>query len=552
MASLVRSRSGLHISIIPPTVVGIGKLLGDAAMNETTVRAPSGTAPLVAVTLGALMPGLATTILSVANGSLSADLRVGLGDLAWITTAYLLGLTGSLVLAGALGDRFGRRRIFLIGIGGFGLTSLLIGFSTPLGLIIGLRVAQGVFGGFLTTNALSLLRANVPEQRLPGAVGIFNSVQGLSIAAGPIVGGLIVQAGGWRWTMFLNVPIALICLIVGAVVLREVRIQTTARFDIAGTVLLVGSLTALVYALIDAPATGWTAPSTLILIAVALVALVAFIFVERRAAAPLVPLSLFRERSFAAGAVLSVLAFFALNGGLFVVSLFWLQIQRVPATTVGVWLLPLGLAMLVGAIASGRLIDRIGDRWALVIGSLLVAAGLASTSLAQVEGGYTQIGIGLSLIGLGLGLLVTATVNATVGNAPVALAGPASGVQQTGSRLGATLGVAVLGAVMAATTGSAFTRQLDDSELPKALTNALQPSGTTAVAGGIAPIPAGADPTTAALITDATHHAFLTGMHATMLIAAVIAALGAVVALVVRRTAIRSTGENNAPQRATD
>lgn len=517
-------------------------------MSDTAQRATSGNAQLAAVTLGALMPGLATTILSVANGSLASDLGVGLGDLAWITTAYLLGLTGSLVLAGSLGDRFGRRRIFLIGIAGFGLTSLLIGLSTPLALIIGLRVAQGVFGGFLTTNALSLLRANVPEKRLPGAIGIFNSVQGLSIAAGPIVGGAIVQAGGWRWTMFLNVPIAVVCIIVGVLALREVRIQTSARFDIAGTVLLIGSLSALVYALIDAPTAGWTAPSTLILLAVAVVALAAFLLVERRASAPLVPLSLFRDRSFSAGSALSVLAFFALNGGLFVVSLFWLQIQHVPATTVGVWLLPLGLAMLVGAIGSGRIIARIGDRWALVIGSLLVAAGLGSTSLAQLEGGYTQIGVGLALIGLGLGLLVTATVNATVGNAPLALAGPASGVQQTAGRLGATLGVAVLGTVMAASTGTAFTDQLTRSGLPSDLTATLAQSGTTAVAGGVAPIPDGANTATAAFITDAAHTAFLTGMHTTMLIAATIAALGAIVALAVRRTTSPANADEAAPQ----
>ncbi len=517
-------------------------------MVDAVTRVSSGNAQLAAVTLGALMPGLATTILSVANGSLASDLGVGLNDLAWITTAYLLGLTGSLILAGSLGDRFGRRRIFLIGIAGFGLTSLLIGLSTPLGAIIGLRVAQGVFGGFLTTNALSLLRANVPDARLPAAIGIFNSVQGLSIAAGPIVGGVIVQAGGWRWTMFVNVPIAIICMVIGAQALREVRIRTTARFDIAGAVLLVISLSALVYALIDAPATGWTTPSTLVLLATALVMAAIFVVVERRASAPIVPLGLFRDRSFSAGSALSILAFFALNGGLFVVSLFWLQVQHVPATTVGVWLLPLGVAILVGAIASGSLIARIGDRWALIIGSLLVAGGLACTSLARLDGGYSQIGVGLACIGLGLGLLVTSTVNVTIGIAPKSLAGPAAGVQQTAGRLGATLGVAVLGAIMAASTGTAFTQHLDRSPLPSALTAALAPSGTTAVAGGVVPVPDGVDATTTALITDAAHNAFLTGMHTTMLTASAIAALGAVLALAVRRSPTKPPHKNAAAE----
>jgi EmrB/QacA subfamily drug resistance transporter len=492
--------------------------------TEPVSSARAGWLSLIAVTLGALMPSLATTILAVANGEIATDLKIGLGDLQWITSAYLLGLTGSLVLAGKLGDKFGRRRVFLIGIAGFGLASLLTGFATPVVLIVVLRAVQGVFGGFLTTNALSLLRANFPERRLPMAIGVFNSVQGLSIAAGPILGGLIVQYLGWRWTMFVNVPIAVLCLILGLVLLREVRIPTSARFDYAGTVLIVVALTALVYALIDAPTIGWGAPGTLALFA--------------RAADPLVPLMLFRDRSFAAGSALSVLAFFALNGGLFLVSLFWLQIQHVPATTVGVWLLPLGVAMLVSAILSGRIIGRIGDRWSLVIGSLLLAAGLVCMSFARVDGGYFQVATGLALVGLGLGLLVTATVSATVGNAPVELAGPAAGVQQTASRFGATLGVAVLGGIMAATTATAFSTKLDASGLPSALTASLKKLGSTAVAGGVAPVPPGSPRDVAHLITSITNSAFLSGMNVTMLIAAGICVLGAAVALFVRPRAI--------------
>lgn len=499
---------------------------------ESSARA--GWLSLIAVTLGALMPGLATTILAVANGAIATDLQIGLGDLQWITSAYLLGLTGSLVLAGKLGDRFGRRRLFLIGIAGFGLASLAIGLATPVVLIVVLRAVQGVFGGFLTTNALSLLRVNVPERRLPTAIGIFNSVQGLSIAAGPILGGLIVQYLGWRWTMFVNVPIAVLCLILGLILLREVKIPTAARFDYAGTVLLIVALTALVYALIDAPTSGWAAPSTLVLFGFALVAFVAFVFVERRAADPLVPLILFRDRSFAAGSALSVLAFFALNGGLFLVSLFWLQIQDVPATTVGVWLLPLGGAMLVSAILSGRIIGRIGDRWSLVLGSLLLAAGLVFMSFARIDGGYPQVAAGLALVGIGLGLLVTATVNATVGNAPVELAGAAAGVQQTASRFGAALGVAVLGGIMAATTAAAFSSKLDSSALPAALTAPLKKLGSTAVAGGVAPVPPGSTAAVGDLITGLAHTAFLTGMSLTMLIAAGICVLGAGIALFVR------------------
>ena len=493
---------------------------------------------LIAVTLGALMPGLSTTILAVANGDIARDLQVGLGDLQWITTAYLLGLTGSLVLAGRLGDKFGRRRIFIIGIAGFGLSSLLTGFSTPVVLVILLRAVQGIFGGFLTTNALSLLRANFPEPRLPTAIGIFNSVQGLSIAAGPILGGLIVHSLGWRWTMFVNVPIAVLCLVLGVVLLREVKIPTTARFDYGGTALLIVALTAVVYALIDAPASGWGAASTLIRFAVAFVSFSAFILVERRTADPLVPLSLFGDRSFAAGSVLSILAFFALNGGLFLISLFWLQIQGVPATTVGVWLLPLGCAMLVSAILSGRIIGLIGDRLALVIGSLFLAAGLVSMSFAQIEGGYLQMAVGLALVGLGLGLLVTSTVNATVGNAPVELAGATAGVQQTASRFGAALGVAVLGGIMAATTATAFASSLDTSGLPAELTGPLKEVASTAVAGGVAPIPPDSPTRVADLIQGFTDAAFLSGMSTTMLIGAGICVVGAAVALLVRPKAI--------------
>lgn len=506
--------------------------------DSRSPSARSGWLSLLAVTLGALMPGLATTILAVANADIANDLHIGLGDLQWITSSYLIGLTASLVLAGKLGDRFGRRRVFLIGIAGFGLVSLIIGFSIPVVLIIALRAVQGVFGGFLTTNALSLLRVNFPERRLPAAIGIFNSVQGLSIAAGPVIGGVLVQNFGWRSTMFINVPIAVVCLIVGGILLREVRIPTSARFDYAGTILLVGGLTTLVYALIDAPTSGWSAPSTIILFAISMIAFVGFVLVERRAADPLVPLSLFRDRSFSAGAGLSVLAFFALNGSLFLVTLFWLQIQHVPATTVGVWVLPLGLSLLVGAVLSGRIIPRIGDRWSLFIGALLLAAGMVAMSFAQIDGGYSQLAVGLALVGFGLGLLVTATVNATVGNAPVVLAGPASGVQQTATRFGAALGVAILGGFMAITTSSSFGQQLDRSGLPTALTGPLRKLGSTAVAGGVAPIPTGAPGAVAAQIRAFTDVAFLHGMTTTMLISAAICVVGALVALIVRPRAV--------------
>ena len=490
-------------------------------------------AAALAVTLGALMPVLAATILAVPGGDLAADLHVGLGDLQWITTAYLLGLTASLVLAGKLGDRYGRKRTFLLGIAGFGLTSLLIGVSTPVPLVIALRTAQGVFGGFLTTNALSLLRASVPEPRLPAAIGIFNSVQGLSIAAGPLVGGAVVEAGGWRWTMYLNVPVALVCLLLGTRALREVRLRRSAGFDVLGTLLLVLALSALVHALIDAPTRGWGAVSTTVPLVGAAVALAAFLLVEARSRDPLLPLSLFRDRSFTAGSLLSVLAFFALNGGLFVVSLFWLQIQHVPSAGVGVRLLPLGAGMLLGAVLSGRLIAAVGDRWSLLAGSLLVAAGLVATSTATVGGGYRPLGAGLALVGLGLGLLVTSTVNTTVGRAPVELAGAAAGAQQTAGRLGATLGVAVLGGVMAAATGERFSRLLEHSALPADLIAALGRAGSTAVAGGVAPVPPGADADLAHLITYSTQTAFVSGMRTTMLAAAAVAAVGALLALLV-------------------
>lgn len=231
---------------------------------------------------------------------------------------------------------------------------------------------------------------------------------------------------------------------------------------------------------------------------------------------------------------MSVLAFFALNGGLFLVSLFWLQIQDIPATTVGVWLLPLGGAMLVSAVLSGRVIAQVGDRLSLVVGSLLLAIGLVSMSFAQVHGGYLQVALGLAMVGLGLGLLVTSTVNVTVGIAPVELAGAAAGVQQTASRFGAALGVAVLGGIMAASTAASFSTRLDRSGLPAELVANLRDFGGTAVAGGIAPIPPGSSPETGALIGQLTNDSFLEGMNITLLLATGICVLGAVVALLVR------------------
>lgn len=259
------------------------------------------------------------------------------------------------------------------------------------------------------------------------------------------------------------------------------------------------------------------------------------IAVERRTADPLVPLRLFRDRSITIGVALTVLTFFALLGAMFFVLLFLQQIEGHSPVVAGLYSMPLSVGSIVGAGLASALLPRVGPRPPLVVGMLLAAGGMGLMTQLEAGGGFLDVGAPFAILGIGLGLVMTASIQAILGNASEADAGPASGVQQTANQLGGVVGTSVLGAVMAATVSSQFEEDLTSRSVPADVVTGLSEQGATAVSQGVAPVPPGSPEPLAEAIRAATETAFVSGMHTTMAVAALVTLAGALLALLVRR-----------------
>src|SRR3984885_8368193 len=328
---------------------------------------------LLAVALGVMMVGLDGTIVAVANPAIQSHLHASLAGIQWVSNAYLLALAVSRITAGKLGDRFGHKKVFLTGVAGFAASSAAIGLSGSIAgsitLVIVFRAVQGLFGAMLQPTALALLRKNFPAGKLNAAIGIWGAVIGASTAAGPIVGGLLVQHIGWEACFYVNVPVGLIALAMSLRALRERDSSPAARsFDIPGIAALSGALFLLIFGLIKGPDYGWGSARTLVFLGAAAVACVLFILRESRTARPLLPLRLFRSASLSAGVVLVIMLMFAMFGAMFFMTFYLENVHGLDPTAAGVHLLPMTAMLIVGRPLAGALIGRLGPRTPLGAG----------------------------------------------------------------------------------------------------------------------------------------------------------------------------------------
>ena len=518
-------------------------------MNELTVApprtdpAPPSAPPrsrrghpwltLLSVALGVIMVGLDGSVVAIANPAIAADLNASLSQLQWITNAYLLALGVLLILAGKLGDRFGRRRVFLIGVVGFGIASAGIGLVGTTGGVIALRALQGVFGALLMPNSLALLRATFPPERLNMAIGIWGGASAVSIAAGPIVGGLLVEHVSWQSVFFLNVPLALLALALGAAVLAESRSHGHHAHDLPGIALLAGGLFALVYGLIKAQEWGWGGANTVAFIAGGLLLLAAFAIVEARTRLPLLPMRLFANRSLSIGTGTVLVGFLAMFGVLFFLPLYLQNVHGYTPVQAGVRVLPLSLAMMVGSPLGGYLTQRLGARPPLVGGLTLIGVALLLMTGIEVDSGFSALWPSLVMLGVGLGFVVTSSAEAIVGNAPVDDAGVASGLQSTAVQVGGVMGTAILGSVISSAVGAALFDKLTGAGVPAGIATRLEAAKELVGQGAVPPLPA-IDPALQTAVASGSHEAFMVGFHTAMVVGAVLALLAAVVALGVR------------------
>ncbi|QEU95735.1 MFS transporter [Streptomyces kanamyceticus] len=499
---------------------------------------------LFTVGIGAMMVTLDGTIVAVANPAIQADLNASLEQIQWITNGYLLALGVSLITAGKLGDRFGHRKTFLVGVTGFAVTSAAIALSGSPGLVIAFRVLQGVFGSLLQPAALGMLRASFPAKKLNMAIGIWGAVIGASIAAGPIVGGVLVEHVNWESVFYLNVPVGVLAFVLGVLILRKPKPQAAVdhgRFDFVGVVLLSVSMFCLIFSLIKADAWGWTGGKTVGLLAAAVVLGIGFALWEARVSSPLIPLSLFRSVSLSAATVVTVLMAFAFMGGLFFITFYLQNVHGMSPVDSGVHLLPVTAMMIIGSPIGGALMAKYGPKIPLAGGMLLSGVAILGLASLDADAGTMAMSLWFVLLGLGLAPVIVASTDVIVSNAPEEHAGIAGGLQQAAMQVGGSLGTAVLGAVMASKVGDTLPDKWREANLPP-VDGQQEEAMKDAVSVGLSPAPKDAPKGLVDTVTGIAHDCFISGMGLAFTISAVIAGVGALLALLTKRGS-SATGE---------
>ncbi|MFE0251106.1 MFS transporter [Streptomyces sp. NPDC059010] len=490
---------------------------------------------LITVAVGVMMVALDGTIVAIANPAIQKDLGATFAEVQWITNGYFLALAVALITAGKLGDRFGHRQTFLIGVVGFAAASGAIGLSSSIGAVVVFRVFQGLFGALLMPAALGLLRATFPAEKLNMAIGIWGMVIGASTAGGPILGGVLVEHVNWQSVFFINVPVGIIAVVLGVVILLDHRAENAPRsFDILGIALLSSAMFCLVWALIKAPEWGWGDGKTWLFIAGSVLGFALFAFWETKVKEPLIPLALFRSVPLSAGVVLMVLMAIAFMGGLFFVTFYLQNVHGMSPIDAGLHLLPLTGMMIVGSPLAGAMITKLGPRVPLAGGMAATAIAMYGMSTLQTDTGSGIMSLWFALLGLGLAPVMVGATEVIVGNAPMELSGVAGGLQQAAMQIGGSLGTAVLGAVMASKVDSDLAGNWTDAGLPP-LTAAQEAQASEAVQVGVAPLAPGTPEQIAAKITDVAHDTFISGMSLASLVAAGVAVVAVAVAFLTKR-----------------
>ncbi|WP_190013779.1 MFS transporter [Streptomyces lucensis] len=424
-----------------------------------------------------LIVSLDNTVLNVALPSMQRDLHVGTSGLQWTIDAYTLVLASLLMLAGSTADRIGRRKVFMTGLVVFSFGSLLCSLAPSLELLVVARIVQAVGGSMLNPVAMSIITNTFTDARERArAIGVWGAVVGISMAAGPLVGGLLVQSVNWRSIFWVNLPVGLAALLLTLRFVPESRAPKARRPDPVGQLLVIALFGSLTYAIIEAPDAGLG--TAVPFAAVALVALTALLWYEPRRAEPLVDLRFFRSAPFSGATGIAVSAFAALGGFLFLSTLYLQNVRGLNALHAGLWMLPMAVPCFLCAPLSGRLIGSRGPRLPLLVaGTAMTASGIlfaafeAETSNATLVTGYV-------LFGIGFGFVNAPITNTAVSGMPRAQAGVAAAIASTSRQLGQTLGVAVLGAVLASGVGS--------SSMSRAFVSAARPGWWILAACGFA------------------------------------------------------------------
>ncbi len=422
-----------------------------APAAETGLSAGRKRAILAATVLGSSLTVIDGSALGVALPAIQNDLGAGPAAALWISNAYLLTLGALVLTGGAAGDRFGRRRVFLIGVVLFALASVACGLAPTVDLLIAGRALQGIGAALLTPGALALIGATFPPEERGRAFGTWAGAGALFGMAGPLIGGWLADNADWRAIFWINVPLAALTIAVALRAVPESRDPDADRLDVPGAVLAVAGLAALTWALTAAPDLGWTDPTVMIGLVGGVALCAAFLMVEARAAHPMMPLELFRSPVFSGINLLTMLLYFALGGAMFFLPFDLIRVQGWTATQAGAAMLPFAVVMGLFSGLAGRIADRFGARLSLTLGPLLTGAGLIALAVPGRGAGFVDGPlVGMTVMAVGMTLAVGPLTAAVMGAVEPGHTGVASGVNNAVARIAGLLAVALLGVVLSA------------------------------------------------------------------------------------------------------
>jgi EmrB/QacA subfamily drug resistance transporter len=501
-----------------------------SAPQRSTCTKSRGRWILAATILASSMAFIDGTVVNVALPALQSNLNATAVDLQWVIEAYTLLLSALLLVGGSLGDHFGRRRIFLIGIAVFALASAACGFAVTIGQLIAFRAFQGLGAALLVPGSLAIISNSFSEKERGRAIGTWSGFSAITTSIGPLIGGWLIEHVSWRAVFFINLPIALLVILISLRHVAESSDKENTRVDWVGAILAAAGLGALVYGLIESSRFSLTEPSVVLVLIAGSVLLLAFLFVETRVSQPMLPLSLFRVRAFAGTNLLTLLLYAALGGTLFFLPLNLIQVQHYSATAAGAALLPFILLMFVLSRWSGGLVVRYGARLPLIAGPLITAVGYALFIRPGIGGSYwTNFFPPIVVLGLGMAVsvapLTTTVMNAVSQNR----AGVASGVNNAVARTAGLLAIAVFGIVMLHVFNGRLNQRIAEMKLPASLSQSLLSQRTKLAA---ITIPQDQDRPTQQMIRRAVDESFVSAFRIVMAIGAALAIAGAVASLV--------------------